>query len=230
MSESRFGKYLIYALGEIALVMIGILLALQVNNWNEGQKRNVEEIKILKELVANLRADSVDHIANKEWYDKSAKASEIMIGVLESKSPWHDSLGLHCGWLFLQGLANLNTSAYDNLKSQGFGLIRNDEIRLGLTNLYSDEYDRMLKYEAFLSQDNYNQVISPVLLTRLKMDRWFHAEPLNYTALMEDEEFREVIRWKGIYMSFMSRHCQSACDGATKLIALIEEELKLLEG
>jgi len=38
LSENKIGKYLLYALGEILLVMIGILLALQVNNWNETKK------------------------------------------------------------------------------------------------------------------------------------------------------------------------------------------------
>ena len=40
LSESRFSRYLLYAIGEIALVMIGILLALQVNNWNEHRKES----------------------------------------------------------------------------------------------------------------------------------------------------------------------------------------------
>ncbi|MFT6995454.1 MAG: hypothetical protein ACJA1P_002199 [Maribacter sp.] len=37
LSENKFSKYMLYAIGEIALVMIGILLALQVNNWNEAK-------------------------------------------------------------------------------------------------------------------------------------------------------------------------------------------------
>ena len=41
------GKYLRYAVGEIVLVVIGILIALQVNNWNEYRKEKVEEKKIL---------------------------------------------------------------------------------------------------------------------------------------------------------------------------------------
>lgn len=40
LTENKISKYLIYAIGEIALVMIGILLALQVNNWNEQAKSN----------------------------------------------------------------------------------------------------------------------------------------------------------------------------------------------
>jgi len=38
LSESKFSQYLIYAIGEIVLVVIGILIALQINNWNEEKK------------------------------------------------------------------------------------------------------------------------------------------------------------------------------------------------
>lgn len=80
IKENRVSKYLLYAIGEIALVMIGILLALQVNTWNEGRKQTTHEQKVLKEL------------------------------------------------LLIHGVATLNTSAYDNLKSIGFDLISNDHI------------------------------------------------------------------------------------------------------
>ena len=43
-------KYFRYAIGEIVLVVIGILIALQINNWNERRLLNIEEIKILKSL------------------------------------------------------------------------------------------------------------------------------------------------------------------------------------
>ena len=41
IKENRISKYLLYAIGEIVLVMIGILLALQVNTWNEARKQNI---------------------------------------------------------------------------------------------------------------------------------------------------------------------------------------------
>ena len=50
LAENKFSKYLVYAIGEIALVMIGILLALQVNNWNEQRKDRNTEQKILNDL------------------------------------------------------------------------------------------------------------------------------------------------------------------------------------
>ena len=52
---SKTRSYLFYAIGEIALVVIGILIALQINNWNEWRKDRLKEVKILKELSENLQ-------------------------------------------------------------------------------------------------------------------------------------------------------------------------------
>ena len=50
LAENKLGKYLMYALGEIILVMIGVLLAMQANNLNENRKKN--------ENVANVHSDN----------------------------------------------------------------------------------------------------------------------------------------------------------------------------
>ena len=57
LNENRFSKYLIYAVGEIALVMIGILLALQVNNWNELRKKEQSEIQLYQKIIADLNSE-----------------------------------------------------------------------------------------------------------------------------------------------------------------------------
>ncbi|NCQ59013.1 MAG: hypothetical protein GW794_14435, partial [Flavobacteriales bacterium] len=54
LKENKFSKYLLYAIGEIILVVIGILIALQINNWNENRKNSNEEIAILQSLDKNL--------------------------------------------------------------------------------------------------------------------------------------------------------------------------------
>ena len=60
--ESKTGKYFQYAIGEIILVMIGILLALQVNNWNEDRKERTSEQKILNEILIDLEFAQKDLI------------------------------------------------------------------------------------------------------------------------------------------------------------------------
>jgi len=50
MEQNNTGKYLKYAIGEIILVVIGILIALQINNWNEQRKDQIKENIIVKSL------------------------------------------------------------------------------------------------------------------------------------------------------------------------------------
>ena len=59
MEKNKTGKYLKYAIGEIILVMIGILLALQVSNWNENNKSEKEANFQLSKLRDNLKSDKV---------------------------------------------------------------------------------------------------------------------------------------------------------------------------
>jgi len=58
LTENKVGKYLIYAIGEIVLVVIGILIALQINNWNQDQLK----LKETKVLLSNLELDVEDNI------------------------------------------------------------------------------------------------------------------------------------------------------------------------
>ncbi len=57
LMENKTGKYFKYALGEIVLVMIGILLALQINNWNEKRKETNQTIGLLENMIKDLKTD-----------------------------------------------------------------------------------------------------------------------------------------------------------------------------
>jgi hypothetical protein len=57
LSENKFSKYLFYAIGEIVLVVIGILIALQVNNWNEKRKTNLKFTNTIEQVYNALESD-----------------------------------------------------------------------------------------------------------------------------------------------------------------------------
>ena len=61
----KTGKYFKYAIGEIVLVMIGILLALQINNWNENRKNNLKEAANLKSLKSELEISLEELISDR---------------------------------------------------------------------------------------------------------------------------------------------------------------------
>lgn len=79
IEQDKVRKYLWYALGEILLVMIGILLALQVNNWNE-QRKAEESLKIvLKEVQEDLYNDIVEISLALDWHIERDSISTRMI-------------------------------------------------------------------------------------------------------------------------------------------------------
>ena len=59
MSENKTGKYLKYAIGEVVLVVIGILIALQINNWNENRKQHSADLMFLETLKTELTLDTI---------------------------------------------------------------------------------------------------------------------------------------------------------------------------
>ena len=59
LSQGKTANYLKYAIGEIVLVVIGILIALQINNWNETRKENKKENYLLTQLQKEFKADSI---------------------------------------------------------------------------------------------------------------------------------------------------------------------------
>jgi sensor domain CHASE-containing protein len=57
LTENKFSKYLIYAIGEIILVVIGIMIALSINNWNEGRKKKETLNNIYTTIKQDLETD-----------------------------------------------------------------------------------------------------------------------------------------------------------------------------
>lgn len=70
LSEGKTGKYLKYAGGEIVLVVIGILIALGINNWNENRKNKNQEKFVLLNLYEDLKSDSSQFIYYEQQFKK----------------------------------------------------------------------------------------------------------------------------------------------------------------
>ena len=70
-------KYLLYAVGEIALVVIGILIALQINNWNEWRKDRIIEKEILHDLQLTLESNIAVIKGRISYFDRGQKAGQI---------------------------------------------------------------------------------------------------------------------------------------------------------
>ena len=72
LGQSKFKAYLLYAVGEIVLVVIGILLAIQINNWNEQRKSNIVKNDLIVSLIG-------DFTSTQALLSESIKASDAMV-------------------------------------------------------------------------------------------------------------------------------------------------------
>ena len=190
-------KYLLYAVGEIALVVIGILIALQVNNWNEWRKTKKIEDKLLTELLSTVKTDCTFLDFEIEQNKRFQMSCEIILSHLENDSPYHDSLDFHFmnsnNWMAIL----LRTNTYENAKSHGLDFV-SDSLNTMLTTLY----DGALTFGQIMNerQNLYYYNTAVPILTRLFKETTSPllgqagVVPNNYEDLKYQNEYHNILR------------------------------------
>jgi hypothetical protein len=85
LANNKVATYLLYAIGEIFLVVVGILIALQIDNWNEGRNDRKKELTYLQNILTDLKNDKVKLIEIIERREDKARSSDIMQGYHKGK-------------------------------------------------------------------------------------------------------------------------------------------------
>ena len=141
METGKTGKYFKYAIGEIILVVIGILIALSINNWNEARKSSAFEKEILTQVQANLVKDKLTLEEISSNFQKAINSSNKIL-----ESAWSqqdiDSLQFWLADVIQFDRFQPLTNAYEVLKSKGLDQVKNKELRFLLGTYYDDEAKR----------------------------------------------------------------------------------------
>lgn len=190
--QNKISKYLLYAIGEIILVVIGILIALQINNWNEERKAKLEELKLLKELRKDV-AFSVEELDTVAYYNQ--KSLNYLLEIqnhLVNDLPYSKVLDTAFGRLDVWSVPYLPTTSYETLKIRGLDRIGNDSLKTSIIKLY--EY-----YMKFLIDDNgrwewsFNEnTTQRMMIGNIRRSNGlddFLAKPNDYNALKQNVEF-----------------------------------------
>lgn len=188
---SNLKRYLLYAIGEILLVMIGILLALQVNNWNENRKNTSREYLLLHELNLNLNSNIENLNQNIAEQKQYLYAIDYILDHLENKKAYNDSLGFYFRRLLFIEQMTLSTSAYETLKSIGFDLIGSDQLRMAIIQLFEVSYPNASNLIKDVAMQRYS-VTRSMYNTYFRTNRNQEAIPMDYPGLQQNEEF---INW-----------------------------------
>ena len=159
MEKNKTGKYLKYAIGEIALVVIGILIALSLNNWKEDLDNRGEEMRILSGLKQEFEVNLAEVNRNIKLNTSTVESSIDFIDLIRTENPFDnyrhvDSL-LYLVYMF--GSFDAQTGLIDEVISSGkLSIIKDSDLRDRLTSfsgiLDNAEEDYIIRVNYYMDQ------------------------------------------------------------------------------
>jgi hypothetical protein len=239
--ENRFSKYLLYAVGEIILVVIGILIALQINNNNETAKIKAKEIHYLE----NIKTDLLLNIANInsfiETRETQIKSANKILEYYEGK-PLKDlddfsnnSLNVYIWKKFYQN----NNTFLELINSGNLALISNDSIKdylLNIEALYKElkgeeEHFRfdseLLLYEPSFSILDINPLTQKYMYTMSngQAGKDIALPRENFEAILQDLKHKNGFVMAAYEFTVMNAQLEAMKVMSNELIKLIDLEL-----
>ncbi|WP_406683401.1 DUF6090 family protein [Seonamhaeicola sp. MEBiC1930] len=170
LSENKFSKYLIYAIGEIILVVIGILIALQINNWNEENKSKKLEIVLLENILKDFELDTLDIKFNLKYHSQFIKDEKKLLNFLTSDLDEPNIKIDYNSALTTPLLIVLHESTFTNLQNNNIAILSNNLLRKDIARFYDFFSTAIKKIENDLTVYETYDLKLPYFLKYFKLD------------------------------------------------------------
>jgi hypothetical protein len=225
MDTRNTRRYLRFAFGEIILVVIGILIALQINNWNEWRKDRIQEREVLENLAESLESNTIELQGLIRINERCTQASELILNVLDEKLPMVDSLKNYFGYaLNIEDSGDqLSLVGYESFKNSGLDIILNKELKKEIILLYEDTFNQT---RGRLNRNGkmYVEII------KLRQDRFlrlpgFNFTPFDFKQLREDQYFYSWLLTVADNRSWATVSIRKSLSETKRVLSLINEEL-----
>ncbi len=219
---------MLYAIGEIVLVVIGIIIALQINNLNERRKDRAFEKETLSQIKENLIQDRTNLINIKAWHQKALDASAKLVdnGLRTKKM---DSVPHWLGEVVHFSRFQSLTNSYEALKSNGLQTVTNQALRKNLGIYYDDKVNHTNKALADIEYVFNNQWL-PLIES--------HATQFEFKKILEVEDmqrfFIETNAWRILMLNRDNigatiGYLQNTIDVIDVTLSLMPENLNKIE-
>lgn len=161
INQNQMGKYFKYAVGEIVLVVVGILIALQINNWNENEKSQTLAQNYLKLIKSDLELD-IEHFdtLKKKLTQQAIKIDSISTILSQPQTDREDFKQIIKTSFSLFTIfedTNLNTSTFTALQNSGHIDLLDKDLQDGLRKLNQEQY----RYKEY-TNDNIDAITETV--------------------------------------------------------------------
>ncbi len=181
-----------YAVGEVALIFVGITLALLANSWYENSQDRAEEKEILGQVLASLQTDIEAYKRNREAIAAKIRVMTDLEEHLEQGLPYDPHLDEAFRTVIMVEGVQMNTAPFETLTYRGLDLVSDANLRNLLVDYYDTEKDRLNRRNEF----DFTDAMSAEPFFK-KNFRW-HSDkltmtPIDYESLSSDQEFRNIL-------------------------------------
>ena len=191
LSENKISKYALYAIGEIVLVVIGILIALQINQWQNVKQLRETEKKMLFEMEINLTSNLEVMADLIERESDMVENIKYIFDHFQARKSMNDTVRNYLarvGWLEELQLVN---STYETLKSIGLGTISSDSLRVDIAQLFEVDYPKEVNWTNSIANAQLTTLTYPMMLKHYSVEE--RLIPVNFENLMTDPAYKSML-------------------------------------
>jgi len=222
------GKYLKYAIGEIILIVIGILIALQINNWNLYRKDKVKEIQLLTGIRNDILVDTLDFNEIIRGYQQEIQQNTVLHNHIIYQKEIDSSfvyllkaaIGTDSHFLY-------NRTHFKEAQKRGLAIISNQKLRGSISRLYEYDYAFYEIAENESEQFNIYRMMNKELVNYLEYDSTgLTMSKVLYNKILSDKNLSfQIKRAIGLKVQLLN-HSQLTLTNALNVERLITNELK----
>ncbi len=236
--ESHWYKYVI----EIIVVIIGILIAYNLEQWSDARSNKKREIEILKEFKAALSADLAEMKDNIRQHENSILSSRIVLKVIKDNLPYNDSLDACFAYTHAFTSFSGRVGPIEQLKNTNLEIVSNDSLRLNIISMYDEAFTRLHNVELVILRD-YEQLrdfdrlyfeaynVESVSTNKsVPSPFWGLMRPIRFTELKTNPEYAALLRARiSNQMGLLRGTYNPITNSLGNLLNQIDREIEKLE-
>ena len=243
LSENKTTRYLKYAIGEVILIMLGIFMALQLQNWNEKRKQEIQFKTTLEQLYNTITDDS--------WYfDYAARNAQNSVNTIDHLLNYNDSIPDQELPMAMWSIMLSNKAGY---ASESLQIVK--DLNYNSENIEHTKLARQLQSYATLQtnkNNNYFNIVNPkvdelllknnIAFPRLDIEKqnmglvgdstYYHREDIDTAKqLLKDKNFRTHLKSKRTLLLYYTMDFNVLHNDALAILKLIKNyhpDVKLL--
>ena len=206
------------------VVIVGVLIAFTLNDWNENRKLKDLESELLIDIRDNLLA-SKTNLSNTIVYNKKTMDYyQQILDHIKADLPYNTALDTAFSNISYWSDPQFTYTAYETLKSKGLDIIQNDSIKYTITQIY-EQYFPFLMSEFNAEWEVYQSLVLPFVSKNILYINGETARPNNFNELKTNNEFHNIMGLKMNMRKYLIQFAEEANNELNSLIAMIDQEL-----